>query len=221
MKLSLKVGQPDIVDGKDGLDIRGVIWRDPLPGASYFVMKWEAAGEILTLELDAGTIAWELKAAVGAALEGIANVSTGENPSKSGRQVVRWNIRGDYVAVSERIGEVLGMDWEKAVGRLLTTTSRNDRQQPATLWYGIPREQIPWFPTLDLEKCDGCGRCLEHCEYRVFQMSGEPARPVVVNPLNCVVGCDSCARDCRAAAIQFPPREILQTIRSAMSREGR
>lgn len=221
MKLSLKVGQPDIVDGKDGLDLRGVVWKDPLPGASYFVMKWNAVGEILTLELDASAIASELKVVVGAALEGIANASTGGNPSNNGRSVVSWNIHGDHVAVSKRIGEALGMDWEKPVHRLLTTTSGYDRQHPAILWNGISRELIPWFPTINLEKCDGCGKCLERCEYRVFQMSGEPARPVVINPLDCVVGCDSCAHDCPKAAIQFPPREILQTIRSAMLREGR
>jgi len=37
-------------------------------------------------------------------------------------------------------------------------------------WEGHPRENIPWFPTISVELCDGCGKCLEVCPKEVFKM---------------------------------------------------
>jgi formate hydrogenlyase subunit 6/NADH:ubiquinone oxidoreductase subunit I len=30
-------------------------------------------------------------------------------------------------------------------------------------WYGVPRDKIPWYPTIDYEKCVSCGKCVEYC----------------------------------------------------------
>jgi ferredoxin len=27
-------------------------------------------------------------------------------------------------------------------------------------WNGIPREEVPWYPTIDPEKCTSCGICV-------------------------------------------------------------
>ena len=30
-------------------------------------------------------------------------------------------------------------------------------------WHGIPRNKIPWYPTIDYEKCVSCGKCVDYC----------------------------------------------------------
>ncbi len=86
------------------------------------------------------------------------------------------------------------------------------RAAPRT-WRGIPREQIPWFPTIYEDLCDGCRKCVEFCPYDVFEWDEDKNVPLVVNPLNCVVGCTSCADICPLDAIGFPPRSMLETLR--------
>lgn len=216
---SLKISQPDIVEGKDGLELRGVFWKDPLPEVSYFVIRWDAVGKVLALELYASAIASELKVMFEDALDEIATPSSDEGPSMGGRLALRWNVRSDQAAaVSEKVGEVLGVDWEKPTAQLLATGPRGSQPGRTVTWYGIPREQIPWFPIIDLEKCDGCGKCVEFCKSDVLRLIGEPPRAEVANPFNCLVGCNSCAEKCPSKAIQFPPREILQTFRSVVLR---
>jgi NAD-dependent dihydropyrimidine dehydrogenase PreA subunit len=78
-------------------------------------------------------------------------------------------------------------------------------------WRGIPRERIPWFPTVYADRCDGCGRCISFCANGVFAMQGEKA--IVVEPLACEVGCDACAGICPQEAIAFPSLSILKALR--------
>ena len=74
-------------------------------------------------------------------------------------------------------------------------------------YMGIPREQIPWFPTIDEEKCSNCGECLEFCSNDVFE-EGETST-IVANPYNCVVGCTGCKKICDSDAISFPSNDEL------------
>lgn len=81
-------------------------------------------------------------------------------------------------------------------------------------WHGIPREQVPWYPTIDVDLCDGCGICLRIC--RTGALAATVAGKVgVVEPFACVVGCNTCANLCRPGAILFPPRSILETYQSS------
>lgn len=75
---------------------------------------------------------------------------------------------------------------------------------------GAPRPQIPWFPMVDETLCDGCDKCLDFCSSGVYAKR-DSGVVYVVQPLNCVVGCDACARLCPHHAITFPPRSILRT----------
>lgn len=71
-------------------------------------------------------------------------------------------------------------------------------------WRGIPREEIPWFPTIEDEKCIGCRECISICKNGVLTFDESKMKSVVLNPYNCVVECRTCARLCPAAAISFP-----------------
>lgn len=78
-------------------------------------------------------------------------------------------------------------------------------------YFGIPREKIKWFPTIDYDKCTGCLTCVNHCPHEVYKVYGNPPKPKVVNPYNCLVGCEACARICPSGAISFPSREELKS----------
>jgi len=77
-------------------------------------------------------------------------------------------------------------------------------------WHGILREEIPWYPTVNEEKCIGCGLCFVTCGRDVYEMVGKKVK--VVNPYNCLVGCTTCETVCPVGAITFPSKEMIQRI---------
>lgn len=77
---------------------------------------------------------------------------------------------------------------------------------------GIPREEIPWNPTIDAEKCTGCEICAEFCQHGVYKTIDDKVR--VSNPTACVVGCTGCLTKCPEGAISFPDqKEFVETLR--------
>jgi len=72
-------------------------------------------------------------------------------------------------------------------------------------WHGVPREQINWHPTVIEDACIGCGTCVTGCSRLVYRFDFERKKSVVADPLNCMVGCTTCANTCPTHAIQFPP----------------
>lgn len=82
-------------------------------------------------------------------------------------------------------------------------------------WHGVPREDIHWNPTIIEDACIGCGTCVTGCSRLVYRYDFERKKPVVVDPLNCMVGCTTCANTCPARAIEFPP------LSSVLALEGR
>ena len=82
-------------------------------------------------------------------------------------------------------------------------------------WHGVPRGQITWNPAVIEEACIGCGTCVTGCSRLVYRFDFERKKAVVVDPLNCMVGCTTCANTCPAHAIEFPP------IESVLALEGR
>jgi len=77
-------------------------------------------------------------------------------------------------------------------------------------WHGIPRREIPWFPTVDADACIGCGLCYVTCGRGVFDMEGKTA--VAARPYDCMVGCSTCATVCPVEAIKFPGRDLIWKI---------
>jgi NAD-dependent dihydropyrimidine dehydrogenase PreA subunit len=80
-------------------------------------------------------------------------------------------------------------------------------------WQGIPREEVPWFPTIMEELCDGCRICLDFCSFGVYEYDEKKDKVKVSNPFNCQVGCSTCAARCQPKAIIFPPLQILESFR--------
>lgn len=78
-------------------------------------------------------------------------------------------------------------------------------------WQGLPREQIPWFPVVSADLCDGCGKCIEVCPKEVFEMN-EDGKVDVVEPFLCIVGCCFCKGACDPKAILMPDRSLLDSF---------
>jgi NAD-dependent dihydropyrimidine dehydrogenase PreA subunit len=80
----------------------------------------------------------------------------------------------------------------------------------AGLQFRVPREKIPWNPTVDPEKCTGCKTCFSFCPHKTYTWNEATCKPVVSYPTNCVPGCSNCAAKCPQGAISFPPLAILK-----------
>jgi NAD-dependent dihydropyrimidine dehydrogenase PreA subunit len=68
---------------------------------------------------------------------------------------------------------------------------------------GILREsdkevRMAYKPEVDVEKCIGCGECVEICPVEVYEIQDE--KSVVVNEEECV-GCESCLEVCEEDAV--------------------
>ncbi|MBS3766279.1 4Fe-4S binding protein [Candidatus Bipolaricaulota bacterium] len=81
-------------------------------------------------------------------------------------------------------------------------------------WKGIPREEIDWNPTIDKDKCVGCGMCVSSCGRNVFDYDPNEGKADVARPLQCMVGCTSCETWCINEAIGFPePGYVKELIK--------
>ena len=88
-------------------------------------------------------------------------------------------------------------------------------------WRGIPREEIDWFPAIDVEKCIGCRACVEFCPNDVLDFDEVTGKARVKNPFNCVVECRACAKICPVDAIAFPDEEEFSSfIKMKLARRG-
>ncbi|RLI60511.1 MAG: ferredoxin family protein [Promethearchaeia archaeon] len=77
---------------------------------------------------------------------------------------------------------------------------------------GVDREYIDWYPTIDFEKCNNCGDCVEFCAHGVYKM--EEGKLIVENPKNCVVFCQACMRMCPHDAMIFQSKkDVLSQIK--------
>ncbi|RLI86369.1 MAG: hypothetical protein DRO76_04020 [Candidatus Altiarchaeales archaeon] len=85
-------------------------------------------------------------------------------------------------------------------------------------WWGIGRKEIEWYPTIDEDKCIGCGMCITTCGRGVFEFDKDKNKSKVKNPYNCMVGCDNCSIYCPAGAISFPQKDRREFIQSLLKK---
>lgn len=88
----------------------------------------------------------------------------------------------------------------------MSTNSNNNA------WHGIPREEIDWNPTVVTDRCVGCGLCVTSCGRGVYAFDYEQNKPVVEQPLMCMVGCTTCATICTQDAIEFPSQGYIRQV---------
>lgn len=86
-------------------------------------------------------------------------------------------------------------------------------------WHDVPRDEIRWFPTIEPELCNGCGLCSTSCGRAVFRYDYDARRAVVVAPVQCMVGCTTCANICPSVAISFQSQSSLKD-RPGATRHG-
>mgnify|MGYP005860227389 CR=1 FL=1 len=86
---------------------------------------------------------------------------------------------------------------------------------------GLPRERIPWYPTIDAERCrpGECQlQCIAACPQHVYDRA-EGGRVIVARPYDCTVGDISCSFQCPFDAISFPSQRELRRILKALRQE--
>ena len=59
-----------------------------------------------------------------------------------------------------------------------------------------------WYPVINYNKCSSCGKCVEKCNFGVYDKNEYP-NPEVVYPEGCIEGCNGCANLCPNGAIKY------------------
>ncbi|HUT81076.1 MAG TPA: ferredoxin family protein [Candidatus Bathyarchaeia archaeon] len=78
---------------------------------------------------------------------------------------------------------------------------------------GVQRKEIPWWPTIDYEKCNFCMECDKFCPHKVFEKhENQEKKLVIVNPYNCVVFCRACSKICEPDALNFPDKKEITAL---------
>ena len=73
--------------------------------------------------------------------------------------------------------------------------------------YDKKRKNIPWFPTIDYEKCKNCKKCIDFCPKGVYDLENNIT--TVKYPFNCIINCNACSyMCCENNAIIFPEEKI-------------
>lgn len=138
--------------------------------------------------------------------------AAGRAPDPSlGPELVRRAAEHNYIvpgheeAYAEALLREYRRHWEQRTGQGPQASSPPTPQT----WRGHPRHEIPWYPTIYADRCDGCGDCVTFCQYGVFAPNEASGKVLVVEPFRCLVGCEACVRVCTRGAIAFPPRDVL------------
>jgi NAD-dependent dihydropyrimidine dehydrogenase PreA subunit len=116
-----------------------------------------------------------------------------------------------------KVKEELNKRLEKYPDHKVNLVNVNVNDEPKkefSNWHGIKRKDILWYPTIDDNKCTGCGLCVVTCSEKrnVFGYDPEKRKAVVLFPNNCMVGCNNCQVACMWNAITFPDFSQVKNI---------
>ena len=78
-------------------------------------------------------------------------------------------------------------------------------------YLGIPRQLIPWFPSIDATICTNCGVCVHTCKHAVYGFH-DGNEVFVESPYSCEVFCETCRFACPVDAISFPNRKAISQL---------
>ncbi|MCW3995075.1 MAG: ferredoxin family protein [Candidatus Bathyarchaeota archaeon] len=89
-------------------------------------------------------------------------------------------------------------------------------------FHGVPRSNIPWYPTINYEKCLSCGKCVKYCKHDVYGFEEKQGKkvPFVKNADNCIVYCNGCDAICASGAISHPSKMETGRIISKLRKEA-
>jgi NAD-dependent dihydropyrimidine dehydrogenase PreA subunit len=79
-----------------------------------------------------------------------------------------------------------------------------------SLWHGIARETIPWFPTVNHARCIGCELGFVTCGCGVNGVHDHKAWPE--RQYDCMVGDTTCVNICPTQAISFPDKKLVRKV---------
>jgi len=68
----------------------------------------------------------------------------------------------------------------------------------------VPREKIPWFPTVDPERCTGCRICFEFCQHGVYAWDDEKNIAAVSHPSTAWSAAPAASRSARPEPSRSP-----------------
>jgi Pyruvate/2-oxoacid:ferredoxin oxidoreductase delta subunit len=128
-----------------------------------------------------------------------------------GQEMVGRLRKDNYIPYGARASFAAALTREYAAYLAQAEGDGRSRQQGYGLWRGHPREHIPWYPMVNEDLCNGCGKCLTLCRTGALA-AGDGGIVHVVDLFACVVGCSSCANICRPGAITFPSRSVLDSF---------
>lgn len=87
--------------------------------------------------------------------------------------------------------------------------------------WGLPRELIPWGPTIDPSRCRGSGECVRFCPNNVFEFEAAKSQARVARFHQCTVLCNHCVTVCPNGAISFPSQdEFLDRVQELRRQQG-
>ena len=139
---ALRVSQPDLVIGKQGLELRGIFWVEGAQETSYFVLRLNSANETLTLELDADKLSSILLGAIENALALAPRLHDVPGVAGSTQLRAEWALSGfDVSEVRSSIGKAFGDEWQSAMDQLVKSKTTAKKERKSQVCCG----GVPWM----------------------------------------------------------------------------